>query len=640
MNSLVKSLIQPILEANQSGVALVPGGFKPPTMGHFYLVDQVAKHPEVNKVIVLIGHKTRDGVTKEESLDIWNIYKKYLPSNVEIQLADNASPISDVGSLIKNNPDTMYYPVVGIRGEMDLGDLKRFDSMKGKYDNFKPIVIKSEGEERISGTNTRAALIGGEKDRFQTYLPTELSDEEKDEVWSILTKTPLDESVIGDKVKNFFNNFKAAYKGQKEDLKGFGPLVKKYLSKEPLTPEEKIKLDRNFKDILKMSGLAVTFPIIGVTGASLLRFLIKKLSKDNVDIFPSGFSKKVISELIIKYDLQEIYAEPSEYDYPKLIKSLTEYMLDKGMNIRPLPKVKFVDDDIENAKDFFGKTAYYNPNNRVVVLYTMDRHPKDVMRSFAHEMIHHMQNCEDRLGNITTQNTNEGGDLPEIEREAYEKGNMTFRNWTDTLTEGILSEGRHDKISNMISSDVFKVWKQAFEDSKPHSIKKFYYTSDEYNIEVTAKMLFIPGNSSLFVDGSMDDQGEHLELNFRIGVDRLPEFWEEISMNLKDVVRHEIEHATQTDHETNQRPGKYMEDDTLIRGLIRAKLLPKAQYFKLEKEVDANLQGMYFRAKKEKRPFGSVIASYLDAQDITPEQREEILDIWRTRAKALSLPKF
>jgi hypothetical protein len=64
----------------------------------------------------------------------------------------------------------------------------------------------------------------------------------------------------------------------------------------------------------------------------------------------------------------------------------------------------------------------------------MERHPKDVMRSFAHEMIHHMQNCDDRLGNITTQNTNEEGDLPEIEREAYEKGNMTFRNWTDTLT--------------------------------------------------------------------------------------------------------------------------------------------------------------------------------------------------------------
>ena len=138
----------------------------------------------------------------------------------------------------------------------------------------------------------------------------------------------------------------------------------------------------------------------------------------------------------------------------------------------------------------------------------------------------------------------------------------------------------------------------------------------------------------------MDDQGEHLELNFRIGINNLPESWEEISMNLKDIIRHEIEHATQTSHDINQRPGKFMEDDTLIRRLIRTKELPKSQYFKLEKEIDANLQGMYFRAKKEKRPFIDVINDYLSRQDITPEEKEEIMDLWRTRSKALSLPKF
>jgi hypothetical protein len=83
-----------------------------------------------------------------------------------------------------------------------------------------------------------------------------------------------------------------------------------------------------------------------------------------------------------------------------------------------------------------------------------------------------------------------------------------------------------------------------------------------------------------------------------------------------------------------------MESDQLIRDLINAELLSPAQYFKLEKEVDANLQGMYFRAKKEKRPFKDVIDSYLDAQDITSEQKEEILDLWRQRVEALSLPKF
>jgi hypothetical protein len=69
-------------------------------------------------------------------------------------------------------------------------------------------------------------------------------------------------------------------------------------------------------------------------------------------------------------------------------------------------------------------------------------------------------------------------------------------------------------------------------------------------------------------------------------------------------------------------------------------MLPKAAYFKLEKEIDANLQGMYLRAKKEKRPFGDVINSYLDTQKITPEDKKEILNLWRGRLKALNLPKF
>ena len=532
MNSLVKSLIFPLLESEQKGVALIPGGFKPPTIGHFVLVNEVAQNPNFDKVIVLIGHKIRDGVTKEESLAVWDIYKKYLPSNVEIKISDNSSPIADISSLIKNNPDTYFYPVVGIRGEMDLGDIKRFDSLEGKYPNFKTIVIKTEeGEDRVSGTKTRAALISGEKETFQSYLPTELSQEEKDGIWSILTKTPLNE---------------------------------------------------------------------------------------------------------IKY------AEPSKFDYPKQLKALTEFMLDKGMNIKPLPKVKFVEDDVENARNFFGKTAYYDPNQRVIVLYTMDRHPKDVMRSFAHEMIHHMQNCENRLDTISTDNTNEDGALPEIEKEAYEKGNMTFRNWEDSIKNPPLqlNEGKYDKISNTVSSNIFNQWKQDFEDGKIESLYQEYMETPSLDFDVIAVLKFINEGESLEFDGELEEteDGNTIYINFKVDRNTLPEMWSEISMNLKDVIRHEIEHITQSDIE--KYPSKYMENDQLIRNLIDVKLLSPSQYFKLEKEIDANLQGMYFRAKKEKRPFIDVIDDYLSRQDITPEQKEEIIDLWRTRSKALSLPKF
>jgi hypothetical protein len=128
-------------------------------------------------------------------------------------------------------------------------------------------------------------------------------------------------------------------------------------------------------------------------------------------------------------------ASLSQFDYPKYIKSLTEFMINKGMNIKPLPKIKFIKNDAKNAQDFFGKTAYYDPANYIVVLYTMDRHPKDIMRSFSHEMIHHMQNCENRLNNINTTNISENDYLYELEKEANTLGTMLFREWTDTTNK-------------------------------------------------------------------------------------------------------------------------------------------------------------------------------------------------------------
>ena len=113
--------------------------------------------------------------------------------------------------------------------------------------------------------------------------------------------------------------------------------------------------------------------------------------------------------------------------------SLSKYMAGQDLNIQPLPSLEFIDNDEENAGNIFGKTAYYMPSEMKIVLYTMGRHPKDILRSFAHEMIHHHQNLSGTLGNIQTTNTNEDGNLEKLEREAYENGNIMFRNWEDQL---------------------------------------------------------------------------------------------------------------------------------------------------------------------------------------------------------------
>jgi hypothetical protein len=109
--------------------------------------------------------------------------------------------------------------------------------------------------------------------------------------------------------------------------------------------------------------------------------------------------------------------------------SLTSYMMDH-ISIEPLPDINFIEDDVENAKNFFGRTAYYNPEEKSITLYTYGRLPKDVLRSYSHEMIHHKQNLEGKLQNINTQNINEDDYLKELELEAYRDGNgRFFREW-------------------------------------------------------------------------------------------------------------------------------------------------------------------------------------------------------------------
>jgi len=44
-----------------------------------------------------------------------------------------------------------------------------------------------------------------------------------------------------------------------------------------------------------------------------------------------------------------------------------------------------------------------------------------------------MQNLNGSLGNVQTSNTNEDEHLQELEKEAYLQGNITFRNWEDSL---------------------------------------------------------------------------------------------------------------------------------------------------------------------------------------------------------------
>lgn len=110
--------------------------------------------------------------------------------------------------------------------------------------------------------------------------------------------------------------------------------------------------------------------------------------------------------------------------------------MSKRLKIKQAPKLIFTNDPT-NANKSFGMTGYYNNGDKTIRIYITDRHPTDILRSFAHEVIHHWQNEHGQLGNETKPHyTQNDPQLRKKEMEAYLLGNILFRDWQDEQRYG------------------------------------------------------------------------------------------------------------------------------------------------------------------------------------------------------------
>jgi hypothetical protein len=121
-------------------------------------------------------------------------------------------------------------------------------------------------------------------------------------------------------------------------------------------------------------------------------------------------------------------------EYREYIQQLIPYM-QKQIGFNKPPIINFLEDE-ENAQNPFGRTAHYDPQNMEISVYVTGRHAKDIMRSIAHEVIHHAQNCRgdlslDKVGKVGKGYAQSNPHLRNMEKEAYLLGNMIFRDWED-----------------------------------------------------------------------------------------------------------------------------------------------------------------------------------------------------------------
>ena len=125
----------------------------------------------------------------------------------------------------------------------------------------------------------------------------------------------------------------------------------------------------------------------------------------------------------------------SDHDLTDLTRLTQQFFpfAQKTMGFDQMPSVTYTSDPM-NAQNPLGKTAHYEPRTMRVTVYVDGRHIKDILRSLSHELVHHTQNCRgefDNMGTTAAGYAQEDGHLREMEREAYELGNLCFRDWED-----------------------------------------------------------------------------------------------------------------------------------------------------------------------------------------------------------------
>ena len=124
-----------------------------------------------------------------------------------------------------------------------------------------------------------------------------------------------------------------------------------------------------------------------------------------------------------------------------LIRQFMPFAQEKMGFSRP-PRL-FLRKDEQNAANPMGKTGFYDPQNESITLYITGRHPKDIMRSLAHELMHHTQKCNGEFENV--QNMGEEGyaqadpHMRTMEIQAYQ-ASIVFRDWEDSCKGTIYYE--------------------------------------------------------------------------------------------------------------------------------------------------------------------------------------------------------
>ena len=398
LNTILNELNEEDEQKTPPAICYYPGGFKPPHEGHFEVLKDLASRPYVTKVIVLIGHKTRDGITKEQSKRIWDLYLATSPiAKAVVRISEDPSPIKDIFKAFDDDLELKVY-VAGAKDEVE--EQNYFTPLQKAFSTrVMPLSIEEKvitNDKRLSGTQVRGLV-------------------------NQLKKSVLALRSVPDKSSTEYSKARNEYLNTYKELEGCFP--------------EAIIQKGGFEDILKILGIPVlnvdqlqenqedghlviripyhlTPRIENYLNTMLIPFeysqyafdgkerrmlipnlgdspqqrdqVLKYFSKNNIpvnieeDLFTIGWWKNRIEETL---------TEPEDKT-DNIVADFIDFAA-QALNLQKVPKITFSDD--ESLAKQMHSLGVYQPKSDELLVIKGSRLTADILRTLAHELVHRKQ---------------------------------------------------------------------------------------------------------------------------------------------------------------------------------------------------------------------------------------------------------
>jgi len=446
--NLGQYLVQQLLEAeSQPTIALFPGAFKPPHKGHFAVVKKLLE--KADQVVVLISPKTREGVTVDESLAIWELYKTLLDGSVEVRVAAG-SPVQEAYRVAKDNPDTKFILAAGKDED------SRFNSAQ-KLPNTE--VFNAGNIEGTNASELRIALQTNNEDAIKQYLPDGIDIVDFLQALSKRVKantdaTPVDVDLKERQYQNQDDTFADYVMSEESEIERTAEHFNIPIPdvRYAFTAGSMAVLSDNIWSKLENSD---SYEVNSLDDAIKLATEYGKDYKPTLDAIKAD--KTINPPMVLNYDKDKYYLvggntrlmfykalgktpkvlmgvldlegpKPFPLKESRLNESETATIGEfikfsiKNLEIQNPPRNLSLSYDTNKAKEMrsFG---YFDPNSNKIWVYCGNRNMGDILRTLAHELVHRKQDEDGRI------NYESGKTGSEIENEANAKAGVLLRDF-------------------------------------------------------------------------------------------------------------------------------------------------------------------------------------------------------------------